>query len=71
VIVLFTIAPAGDVHQVRILKSLPILGEVCAEAVKRWKFAPYSYEARPVSLRVIQKFFFPPERFRRTGVTAP
>src|SRR5262245_41947322 len=54
VIVIFTITSRGDVACVRILKNLPILGPVCQEAVRRWKFRPIVYEGQPVNVIVKQ-----------------
>ena len=56
--VLFTITPTGEVRGVRALRTLPVLGEACIAAVKRWRFAPYLVEGRPAKVIVKQAFRF-------------
>lgn len=58
VVLLFTISPAGGVHSVRLVKDVPVLGNACETAVKRWRFAPYLHEGQLVSVVVRQAFTF-------------
>jgi protein TonB len=59
VIILFKINTKGDVTDVKIIKNLPVLGDVCAATVKRWKFKPMTDDhGNPVNLMVKQPFFF-------------
>jgi TonB family protein len=62
VVLLFTITPKGDVTNVRVIKNLPVLGDVCAATVRRWKFKPVIYQDQPVSVIVKQPFLFKLEK---------
>src|SRR5205823_5245210 len=58
VVLLFTIAADGSVTNVRLLKDLPILGKICQEAVKSWKFKPILSGGSPISVIMKQPFQF-------------
>jgi protein TonB len=58
VVLLFTITPDGDVTNVRLIKDLPVLGQVCVKAVRQWKFKQVIYQGQPVSVIVKQPFLF-------------
>jgi TonB family protein len=59
---LFTVTPEGKVRNIRILRDLPILGEVCRSAVRRWTFKPVVVEGQPVSVIMRQAFVFTLDR---------
>jgi TonB family protein len=58
VIVMFRITTTGRVRDVRVIKQLPVLGEACAAAVRRWRFAPYQLNGEAVNLLVRRGFQF-------------
>jgi len=53
-----TIAPAGRVNNVQILRSIPLLDQAAIEAVKQWEFAPTVVNgvAMPVIMTVTVSF---------------
>ena len=53
-----TIAPAGRVTNVQILRSIPLLDQAAIEAVKQWEFAPTVVNgvAMPVIMTVTVSF---------------
>jgi TonB family protein len=44
------ISSTGDVKGVTVISGDPILGEAAAEAVRHWKYKPYTLEGRPVEM---------------------
>jgi protein TonB len=58
VVVLFKVTPSGATSDVRIIKDLPLLGEICSVAVRRWRFRPVVHEGRPVTVVMKQAFVF-------------
>ena len=42
-----TISARGDVIGIKVLSGLPLLAEAATEAVKRWKYKPYSVNGAP------------------------
>jgi protein TonB len=58
VVLLFTITPEGTVTNIRVIKDLPILGELCKKVVRSWKFKPFIYQGAPTSVIMRQPFTF-------------
>jgi len=50
VIVEILVDPAGEVHDVRVLRSIPILDEAALDAVRQWRFTPTLLNGEPRSL---------------------
>ena len=48
VIIQATIDTAGNVHDARVLRSIPGLDEAALEAVRQWQFAPTDLNGVPV-----------------------
>ncbi len=42
--------PSGRVTQLRIIKSVPLLDQAAAEAVRQWRYSPSTYGGHPVSV---------------------
>lgn len=53
VIVQATIGPTGDVEDVRVLRSQPLLDEAAVGAVRQWKFSPTLLNGTPVSVSLV------------------
>jgi protein TonB len=61
VIVEILVDPNGDVADVRVLRSIPLLDEAAVEAVRQWRFMPtlMNGEPRSVLLTVTVSFRLP------------
>jgi protein TonB len=44
------IAPDGSVGSVRVLRSIPLLDAAAANAVRQWRYAPSTFNGRPISV---------------------
>ena len=56
------IAGNGAVRSVAVVEGNPVLGEAAIEAVRQWRYRPYSVDGRPVEMqtRVTIRFSLPP-----------
>ena len=52
------ITEEGVPENVRILSGNPVLTKPCVDAMKRWKFKPFSEDGKPVKVRVELSFTF-------------
>lgn len=42
--------PAGQVTQIRVIRSIPLLDQAAIDAVRQWRYTPSVYNGRPVSV---------------------
>jgi TonB family protein len=56
------IAADGSIHDVAVVEGNPLLGEAAVEAVRQWRYKPYSVDGRPVEMqtRITIRFTLPP-----------
>lgn len=52
----------GTVHNIEVVEGNPMLAEAAVQAVRQWKYRPYSVDGRPVEMqtRVTIRFTLPP-----------
>jgi TonB family protein len=56
------IGEEGAVHNIEVVEGNPVLAEAAVQAVRQWKYRPYSVDGRPVEMqtRVTIRFTLPP-----------
>ena len=52
----------GNIHNIAVVEGNPLLAEAAVQAVRQWKYLPYSVEGRPVEMqtRITIRFTLPP-----------
>ena len=56
------IGPEGAVHNIAVVEGNPLLAEAAIQAVRQWRYQPYSVDGRPVEMqtRITIRFKLPP-----------
>lgn len=52
------VAPSGEVEKVNILSGSPVLTKPAVEALKKWKFKPFTVDGKAVPAQVPVSFTF-------------
>jgi protein TonB len=50
------------VHEIAVVEGEPVLAEAAVQAVRQWRYRPYSVDGRPVEMqtRITIRFTLPP-----------
>jgi protein TonB len=56
------IGEEGAVHNIEVVEGNPLLADAAVQAVRQWRYRPYSVDGRPVEMqtRVTIRFTLPP-----------
>lgn len=52
------VSAAGEIEEVKVVRGIPSLTEAAEQAVRRWRFAPATFDGRPVRSAVPVAFSF-------------